>query len=64
MMCPCGGETRTSTHEVLTLRKAREWSSVVTEKHLPVTIGVDRCPGCGRQHVVVQSGGNRIEVKG
>jgi hypothetical protein len=55
MQCNCGGETRPGTHQVTTMAKAVEWYADVLERHLPLTITQDKCPGCGRQQTTIES---------
>lgn len=47
MQCACGGELTESTHEVKTLAKAIEWSSLVQSQHLPIHVHQSKCV-CGR----------------
>ena len=47
MNCPCGGETKPSTHIVKTLQAALIWFPGVTDDKLPIRIEQDTCT-CGR----------------
>jgi len=51
MQCNCGRETTSSSHEVTTLKKAKEWYSDTT--NVPLKIEQDTCQGCGRLHYQV-----------
>ena len=60
MQCPCGFERRPATHEVVTLKTAKEWHPYVVESDLPVKVDRDVCHGCGRQHAVIISANGKI----
>ena len=48
MECKCGAEIAGTTHEVKTIKMAKEWAEVATESDLPVTIESFECRSCGR----------------
>ena len=48
MQCKCGSNTEPSNFQVKTLDKAIEWYPLVQPEHLPITVNLDICRGCGR----------------
>lgn len=49
MQCKCGGEVKSSSHEVKTKKGLAEWSDVQFNKHeTPYTITKQVCDSCGR----------------
>ena len=64
MQCPCGSETRNQVHQVKTMERALEWTGGYGAK-LPITVDQDKCPACGRIHLVVyDKNGRKIEERG
>ena len=64
MQCPCGEETRMSSHLIKTIKKAREWHGETSTDNLPLTIEQDKCPACGRIHVEIYDGATLLEWRG
>jgi hypothetical protein len=62
MQCKCGAETSYQQHEVKTMAKASEWFAEVKESQLPIIVGQDKCPGCGRIAYGITSESARTEV--
>ena len=48
MQCNCGDITEARTFTVTTLDQAIEWYPLAQPEHLPITITLDTCRGCGR----------------
>jgi len=65
MECPRGSETLSSVHEVKTMGKAQEWTTVnVDDNGLPLTIHQDKTPN-GRMRVkIYNSEGVLIDERG
>ena len=48
MQCNCGAEIARTTHEVKTIKMAKEWNGDVKDLDLPVSIESFECKSCGR----------------
>ncbi|HET7675211.1 MAG TPA: hypothetical protein VFL54_06780 [Gammaproteobacteria bacterium] len=64
MNCPCGGATRRTERELVTLTGAREWMPTAQPEHLPLRVEIDRCEACGRQRVVLHPHHSLTERRG
>ncbi len=64
MECPRGMMCTESDHQVKTLAKAQEWSSLVKPIHLPITVNQNKGAG-GRIMVrIYGSNGQLLETRG